>query len=142
MEYSSPVVNTNAREQLISKRPFAVTKCSPWLVSKQSYHLSGSKLSYTEICYNNLPHLLPSSPYRPHTIITRVTKPCSQYYGKTKRTCRNPGHGHSSVVGGATGSQGAVTNPWILQVFRLVHHTLGHLGVDKRLEKIRYMFQV
>jgi hypothetical protein len=29
--------------------------------------LLGPKLSYTKICYNILPHLLPSSPYRQHT---------------------------------------------------------------------------
>jgi hypothetical protein len=28
------------------------------------------------------------------------------------------------------------------KIFRFVHHTLGHLGVDKCLEKIRYVFQV
>jgi hypothetical protein len=89
VQWSSPVVKTNAGEPLISKMPFAVTKCSPWLASKQSPRLLGSKLSYTEICYSILPHLLPSSPYRQHTQNTTVTKPCSQYYGKTKQTCRH-----------------------------------------------------
>ena len=28
------------------------------------------------------------------------------------------------------------------KIFRFLHHTLGHLGVDKCLEEIRYMFQV
>jgi len=52
--------------------------------------LSGCKPSYTEICYTILPHPLPSSPYRQHTKNTRFTKPLfSQYYGKTKETCRN-----------------------------------------------------
>ena len=52
--------------------------------------LSGSKLSYTEICYNILLHPLPSSPYRLHTKNARFTKTlCSQYYGKSKQPCRN-----------------------------------------------------
>jgi len=29
-----------------------------------------------------------------------------------------------------------------VKIFRFVHHTLGHLGVDKCLEEIRYVFQV
>ena len=46
--------------------------------------------TYTKIYYNILPHPLPSSPYRQHTKNTRFTKTlCSQYYGKTKETCRN-----------------------------------------------------
>jgi hypothetical protein len=28
------------------------------------------------------------------------------------------------------------------KIFRFVHHTLGHLGVDKCLEEIRYVFRV
>jgi len=28
------------------------------------------------------------------------------------------------------------------KIFRFLHHTLGHLGVDKCLEEIRYVFQV
>jgi hypothetical protein len=30
----------------------------------------------------------------------------------------------------------------LLKIFRFVHQTFGHLGVDKCLEEIRYMFQV
>ena len=30
----------------------------------------------------------------------------------------------------------------IAKIFRFVHHTLGHLGVDKCLEEIRYVLQV
>jgi len=37
-------------------RPFAVTKCSAWLVSNESPRLQGSKLSYIEICYNIISH--------------------------------------------------------------------------------------
>jgi len=49
-------VETSAGEPLISTRPFAVTKCSARLVSNESPRLSGSKPSYTEMCYNILPH--------------------------------------------------------------------------------------
>lgn len=40
-------METNAGEPLISTRPFAVTKWSSWLVSKESPCLSGSKPNYT-----------------------------------------------------------------------------------------------
>jgi hypothetical protein len=83
------IIRTGVDPKAISKRPFAVTKCSPWLVSKQSPRLLGPKLSYAEICYIVLPHLLPSSPYRQQHKYTRVTKPRSQYYGKSKQRCRN-----------------------------------------------------
>ena len=35
-----------------------------------------------------------------------------------------------------------VTNLPYSKIFRFVHHTLGHLGVDKCLEEIRYVLQV
>jgi hypothetical protein len=89
VQWSNSVVKTSAGEPLMSKRPFAVTKCSPWLVSKQTQVLLASKLSYTEICYIVLPHLPTLSPYRQHHKYTRVTKPRSQYYGKSKQRCRN-----------------------------------------------------
>jgi len=47
---SCPVVEMNAGEQLISKRPFAVAKWSAWLVLKESPRVWGSKSSYTQIC--------------------------------------------------------------------------------------------
>ena len=52
---SSPVVKMSTGEPLISKRPFAVAKWSPWLVSKESPLLCGSKPSSTQI-YNILLH--------------------------------------------------------------------------------------
>jgi len=53
---SSLVVKTSAGEPPNSKRPFAVVKWSAWLVSKESPLLWGSKPSYTQICYNIVPH--------------------------------------------------------------------------------------
>ena len=41
-------METSAAEPLISIRPFAVTKWSAWLVSKESPRLSGSLPSYTK----------------------------------------------------------------------------------------------
>jgi hypothetical protein len=67
-------VETSAGEPLISTRPFAVTKCSAWLVSNESSRLSGSKHSYTESTAVLHPTLL-SSPYKPAYKNTRVTKP-------------------------------------------------------------------
>jgi len=58
-----------------------VTKCSAWLLSNESPHLSRSK--------SNL-HPLTSSPCRRHTQNTRFTRTlCSQSYGKSKQPCRN-----------------------------------------------------
>jgi len=51
-------METSAGEPLISTRPFAVTKWSAWLVSKESSRVWGSKPSYTKIYYNILPTLL------------------------------------------------------------------------------------
>ena len=63
--------------------------------------LSGSKPSYTIIYYKILPHPLPSPPYRQHTKKPRFTKTlCSQYYGKTKQTCRNVSIWSSGVCNG------------------------------------------
>ena len=39
IQCSNPDVETSAGEPLISMRPFAVTKCSAWLVSKESPRL-------------------------------------------------------------------------------------------------------
>jgi len=44
---SGPVVETSTGEQLISTRSFAVTKCSAWLVSKDSSCISSCNPSYT-----------------------------------------------------------------------------------------------
>ena len=41
-------METSAGEPVISMRPFAVTKCSAWLVSKESPRLSGSLPSCTK----------------------------------------------------------------------------------------------
>ena len=41
-------MESSAGEPLISMRPFAVTKWSAWLMSKESPCLSGSKPSYTK----------------------------------------------------------------------------------------------
>jgi len=38
--------------------------------------------------------------------------------------------------------EGNVTNLPEAKIFRFVHHTFGHLGVDKCLEEIRYVFQI
>ena len=90
VQWNSPVVETSAGEPLISTRPFAVMKWSAWLVSKKSPLLWDANPRYTKIYYNVLPHPVPSSPYRQHTKNTKFTKTlCSQYCGKTKRTCRN-----------------------------------------------------
>ena len=52
--------------------------------------LSGSKPIYTKIGCNTLPHHVPLSSYSTAHKNTGLTKPfCSQYYGKTKQTCRN-----------------------------------------------------
>jgi len=64
-------VETSAGEPLISTQPFAVTKCSAWLVLNESPHLSGSKPCYTEICYNILLH----PPYRQYTKTLGLQKP-------------------------------------------------------------------
>jgi hypothetical protein len=102
VQWSSPVVKTNAGELLVSKRPFAATKCCPWLVSKQSPHLPiprllGSKLSYTESRYNILPHLLPSSPYRQHTETLQLKKPSvPNITGRLNKRAGMCGYGHFS----------------------------------------------
>jgi len=82
-------LETNAGIPLISMRRFAAAKWSAWLVSKESLLLQGSLLSYIKSAtYLTAP--LPSSPYRQHTKITRVTETfCFQYCKKTKQTCRN-----------------------------------------------------
>jgi hypothetical protein len=49
VQWSSPVVKTSVGNPLFSTKRFSVTKCSPWLVSKQSPRLLRSELSYKEI---------------------------------------------------------------------------------------------
>jgi hypothetical protein len=79
---------------------------SPVIPWDEEAHKNGYKFNYTEICYNILRRLLPSSPYRQHKKNTGVTKPCSQYYGKTTNVqeCLD-------MVSG----QWASTSPWILR---------------------------
>jgi len=48
VQWDSLFVETSAGETPISTRPFAVTKCSAWLVSKESPRHSGCKPSYTK----------------------------------------------------------------------------------------------
>ena len=56
VQFNNPVVETSAGEPLISMRPFAVTKCSAWLLSKEPLRLWDSKPSYTEFCYSIASH--------------------------------------------------------------------------------------
>jgi hypothetical protein len=56
VQWSNPVVETNAGEPLVSMRTFAIAKCSAWLVSKEFLCLLGSKPSYSKICYSVAPH--------------------------------------------------------------------------------------
>jgi len=87
---SSPVVETSAGVPLISMRPFVVPKWPAWLVSKESQVSQASSPVIQKSATISYPKPLPSSPYREQIKITRVTKtPCSQYFGKTKQTCRN-----------------------------------------------------
>jgi hypothetical protein len=104
-------------------RPFVITKCSAWLVSKVSPRLWGSKSGYTESAKKSYRTLLSSSPYitahtHTHTYThthTRVTITlCSQCYGKTKQSCRNVCI-WSSHLGSAAGGQWAAKSPWMLQ---------------------------
>ena len=84
------MVETITGELLISTRPYAVTKWSAWLVSKES-PISQAPSPITlksATLYSKLvshPTLLLSSPYNPaHN--TRVTDTlCSQYYGQTEQ---------------------------------------------------------
>jgi hypothetical protein len=69
-------MRTNAGELLISKRYFAVTKCSPWLVSKHSPRLLGCNLSYTESCYK---HCL-SGCFPSHLCVWCVNNGYQQYW--------------------------------------------------------------
>jgi hypothetical protein len=56
-------VQTCAGDTLISTWPFASTKCSAWLVSKESPRVSGFKAGYTKSATASHPTLLSSSPY-------------------------------------------------------------------------------
>jgi hypothetical protein len=96
-------VETTAGEPLISTRPFAGTKWSAWLVSKESPRLSGSKHSYTKNLLQYLTAPLPSSPYRQHTKTLGLQKPSvSNIMGRRNKRAGMPAY---SQVGSATGGQ-------------------------------------
>jgi len=95
-------VETSAGGPLFSMRPFAVSKWSAWLVSKDSPPVTPAHCPVTLQSATYLTAPLPSSSYRQHTKNSRVTKTlCSQYRTKTKRAGM-PAYGQ---VGSATGDQ-------------------------------------
>ena len=79
----------SAGEQLISTRPFAVRKCSAWLMSNESpvsqapnpLILKSATISYGTPCRRLL-----TDSTKKHYIYKHI---CSQYYGKSKQPCRN-----------------------------------------------------
>ena len=73
--------------------------------------LSGSKPSDTEICYNILPHLLPSSPYRQHTKTLSLQKPSvPNIMGRRNKLAGMSAYGQ---VGSAKGGQWDATSSWL-----------------------------
>ena len=108
-------METSAGEPLISTRPFAVTKCSAWLVSNE-YPISQAPspviLKPATISYRTLAVVSVQAAQKKNTRCTKTL--CSQYYGKTKETCRN------GQLGSTTGGQWDATSPWLLQCSRLL----------------------
>ena len=71
-------------------RPFAVTKCSAWLVSNESPVSKTPSPAMLQSATVSQSTLLSPSTYRQHTNNTRFTKNLSsKCCGKTKQTCRN-----------------------------------------------------
>ena len=60
-------METSAGEPLISMRPFAVTKCSAWLVSNESPVSHASSPVILKSATVSHPTLLSLSPYKQHT---------------------------------------------------------------------------
>ena len=83
-------METSAGVPLISTRPFAVTKWSAWLVSKESpvsqapspVILKSATISYRTPCRRLGTDSIQKTP-------TFTKNLYSQYYGKSKQTCRN-----------------------------------------------------
>ena len=81
-------METSAGEPLISTRPFAVTKCSAWLMSNESPIYQAPSPVILKSATVSHPTLLSSSPYNPAHKNTRVTDTLSsQYYWETKQAC-------------------------------------------------------
>jgi len=104
-------VKTIAGEPLISTKPFAVTKCSAWLVSNEFPVSQAPSPVILKSATVSLPTLLSSSPYNPVHKNTKVTDTlCSQYCGENKQRA-------GMSRGSATGGQWAATSSWILHVW-------------------------
>ena len=133
-------METSARERQISTQPFAVTKCSAWLVSNESPQISGSKSSYTEICYNIIPHPLSSSPYRQHTKTLGLQKfSFPNIVGSLNNRAGMSAYGQ---VRSATCGLWAATSPWILQhvnqTFTEITSTITNSNTDILQQKIKF----
>jgi hypothetical protein len=82
-------VRTSAGEPLISKRPFAPTKCSSWLVSKQSPRLLGFKGSYTKSATVSYATSCRRHLTDRRTKTLELQNPVPKTIRKTKQRCRN-----------------------------------------------------
>jgi hypothetical protein len=137
---SCPVVEINAGELLISKRPFAVAKWSAWLVLKESPLCLRLQ---AQLYSNLLKYLTPLSCCCLLTDGTQKTlrlqtPSVPNIVGRRNKCAKMSEYGQ---VGSAKNGQWAATSPWILQYdlyyFTLgVHFTQGHIMTNVSHTKI------